>query len=378
MKPDSYAPISMVLKNLAGSIRISDEGVQAFLNAKDIEHPHSAKTTKFHRRFIDRYSSPRGYCDWQKAVRAFCKYITPKYIYENLRPYTVEDTGTIENRNASLWPYSGKIGMNLSIPMLTTAYFKKIPTYYITKEMAVALANTDVPPQGIPEKVIDSFFICLPINFLKDALGLDHLGLDCLLVTSRAGFSYGVKTAGRVFSYKTNITLAEEDDFHDLYFINCGKGALIGSGIDWAESLDLTNQVYFGGPGETTKPQKCANDFLFPGSAQIKIRNLIKNIILIYNYEKNYLQHDPSPNVISGKRHAGKRIKAEYPISWIGKNFRCKTVQSDKSSDQGSRRVFKSHWRRGHWHHYWAGAGRRQSVLRWVQPVYVRGLNMHS
>lgn len=378
MTSDYYSSISTVLKNLAGSIRISDEGVQAFLNSADIEHPHNAKTTKFHRRFIDRYSSPRGYCDWQKTVRAFCKYITPRYVFEHLRPCTVEDTGTIENRNAALWPYKGRIGMNLSIPMLTTAYFKKIPTYYITKEMAVALANTDVPPQGVPKKVIDSFFICLPVNFLKDTLELKHLGLDCFLITSNAGYKFGVTTANRVFGYKTEMTIVGKDDFYDLYFINCGKGALVGAGIDWSEPLDQTAEVYFNGPGQTTIPQKATTDFLFPGSAQIKMRNLIKNIILIYNYEKNYLQHEPFPNAISGKRHAGKRIKAKYPISWIGKNFKCKIVQSDQLSDQSSRRVFKSHWRRGHWHHYWAGAGRRQSVLRWVQPIYVRGLNLHS
>lgn len=299
-------------------------------------------------------------------------------MFENLKPYTVENTGTIENRNACLCPYKGRIGMNLSIPMLTTAYFKKIPTYYITKEMAVALVNTDVPPQGMPEKVIDSFFLCLPINFLKDTLGLEHLGLDCFLVTSRAGFKFGATTAARVFSYKTNLTLMKEDDFHDLYFINCGKGALVGSGIDWSEPLDQTAQVYFGGPGETTDPQKAASDFLFPGSAQRKIRNLIKNIILIYNYEKNYLQHEPSANTISGKRHNGKRIKAQYPISWIGKNFTCKTVKSEKSSDQGPKRIFKSHWRRGHWHHYWTGVGRKEKILKWVQPVYVKGINLHS
>ncbi len=378
MSESHSTTIRTVLKNLAGSLKITDAGVDSFINSAAIEFPRNTKTVKFYRRFVDRYSSPRGYCDWQKAVRAFCKYITPRYVYENLQPCTIEDTGTIENKNASLWPYKGKIGMNLSIPMLTTAYFKKIPTYYITKEMALALANTAVPPQGVPEKVIDSFFICLPINFLKDILGLEFLGLDCFLVTSKAGFKFGMTTADRVFSCKTNITIANEDDFHDLYFVNCGKGALVGAGIDWSEPLDRTAEVYYGGPGETTNPQKTTTDFLFPGSAQIKMRNLIKNIILIYNYEKNYLQHDSSPNTISGKRHAGKRVKAQYPISWIGKNFKCKTVQSDKLSDQSSKRVFKSHWRRGHWHHYWAGVGRKEKILKWVQPVYVKGVNLHS
>jgi hypothetical protein len=371
-------PIRTVLKNLAGSLKITDAGVDSFINSARVEFPQNTKTVKFYRRFVDRYSAPRGYCDWQKAIRAFCKYVTPRYVLHNLKPYTVKDTGTIENKNCCLCTEQGMHGMTIAVPMLTAAYFKKAPTYFISKKMAIALANTDVPAREVPQKVIDSFFICLPINFFKETLGLDHLGHDCLLIASNEGFRFGQSTANKVFAFESPQMVLEKKDMSDLYFINCGKGALCGSGIDWSEALEKTSPIYLGMPSKGVKAKELPDDRIFPGSAQLKVRNLIKNIILIYNYEKDFLQTDVCSRTIPGKRCKGKRIKAEYPISWIGKNFTRQTVVSGQSHDAGSRRIFKSHWRRGHWHHYWAGAGRKEKILKWVQPVYVKGINLHS
>ena len=265
----------------------------------------------------------------------------------------------------------GSYVLDRVVPMLTTAYFKKAPAFYITNEMATALANTEVPAQAEPQKVLDAFFIVLPEGFLEKVLGLNTESHDAFLVTSQAGMSYGVKTAEKAFSFMTrwvNIDKGNADP--SLHFALCGNGKYLSASTKWSDPPKTTNAqlINIGIP----KSQALADD------AQHKIANLLKNIILIYNYQPEHVSEEKTANKIYSKGFAGNTIKTKYPIRWIGKNFRCKTVQSDKPSDQSSRRVFKSHWRRGHWHHYWAGAGRRQSVLRWVQPVYVRGLNMHS
>jgi len=367
-----HESVDKALVNIAGRMRFSSHGVNAFVNSACIQYPQNTKTLKFYRRFKDKYSSPSKYCSWQKVVRSFSKYVAPGYIINNLDPFSKnEGAGFHRNCCFAVPEEGGSYVLDRVVPMLTTAYFKKAPAFYITNEMATALANTEVPAQAEPQKVLDAFFIVLPEGFLEKVLGLNTESHDAFLVTSQAGMSYGVKTAEKAFSFMTrwvNIDKGNADP--SLHFALCGNGKYLSASTKWSDPPKTTNAqlINIGIP----KSQALADD------AQHKIANLLKNIILIYNYQPEHVSEEKTANKIYSKGFAGNTIKTKYPIRWIGKNFRCKTVQSDKPSDQSSRRVFKSHWRRGHWHHYWAGAGRRQSVLRWVQPVYVRGLNMHS
>jgi len=372
MKNSSGNNIERALINIAGRMRFTPQGVNSFIHSACIEYPQNVKTLKFYRRFKDKYAAPLGYCSWQKIIRSFSKYVSPGYVVNNLEPFSLEDINTCQRNCCFAVPEEkGSYVLDRLVPMLTAAYFKKAPTLYIGKEMAIALANTDVPVQAEPEKVLDAFFVCLPENFFFEVLDIKLGSHDAFLVTSAAGMNYGISTSKKIFSYMTRyLSYNTVCNNPSLHFAICGNGKFMATSTSWSDSA------------ETCLPQVSSPDIpkdqLFTAEIQRKVSNLIKNIILIYNYQPEYVQVEKSSAIIQGKGFGGKTTKAEYPIRWVGKNFIRQFSTDQQSSNQSLKRIFKSHWRRGHWHHYWAGTGRKKQILKWVQPVYVKGVNLHS
>ena len=107
--------------------------------------------------------------------------------------------------------------------------------------------------------------------------------------------------------------------------------------------------------------------------------NIIKNIVLLHNYDQKRFKTEEKPRQqTAGTGFQVDSLKAQYPITWIGKNYKRQRAKQTPTDPSQTKRIFKSHWRKGHWHHFWAGQGRKQKILKWVQPVYVKGVNLHS
>lgn len=332
----------------------SSEGLDCFGHfARSCLMPENVKASKFYRRFKDRYVSPRGYKPWAQEIAKFAAFATPLY-YE---------TAFYAN-NGKIYPKGEQHGRFLG--SLAHSYFYKSPAFYISEEMAQALANTIVPPMEEPKKVIESFYLVLPETYQK-RLGMNNSSASTL-VFAQTGKAHrkGLELANRFFnvsienpSYEDHPSNPQNAGMHGFV-----SGADIKNGSLWVDYLNgFWDTEYETGGDDNGR----------------WLINILKNIILLHNYDQKRFKSEEKPREqTSGRGFRLDTIRAEYPITWVGKNYQRQKTARHPAGPQESKRVFKSHWRKGHWHHYWTGIGRRQSVLKWVQPVYVKGLNMHS
>lgn len=356
------------LLSMQGKMRFSKTGAHAFLNLLSQQLQNSCKATKFYRRFKDRYVSPEGFRSWQEAVLDFSKYTTPQYIIDNTQPahFNDRDAGSTGRTKGFKFRENTKVTLHNAMAMTTYAYFHKSPAIYISKEMGEALANTEIPVGFDPKIMLDSFFICLPQGFAENSLGLQSHGDVLLCQTANArlnGFRKLFDAFGLVCpDYEGHFY--SEIKPNTIVSFSCLKSTFVYSQHPWKPV----------GPNYLSGELKGNAD----DTSVERMSNLIRNAVLLYCNEKKYVSSDKKRRIIHQKGFAGQTITAQYPITWLGKNYqRNKTAQDPTDSDQ-PRRIFKSHWRKGHWHHYWAGVGRKEKILKWVQPVYVKGINLHS
>lgn len=317
----------------------------------------NVKASKFYRRFKDRYISPAGFEGWEKSIAQFAAAATPLAFDTQL----VADTRV----GGEIYPKRESYGQYLGA--MAHAYFYKPPAFFISHDMAEALANTIVPPMQEPEKVLDSFFLVLPQGFATQ-MGLTGQHSKMSLVLAHTGTAHykGYKIIEKLFNVAIERPTAENHPCNK-------KNAAIHSHIVQANIAQASLDIHYS-PGYWDTQMETG------GVDNTRwLVNILKNIVLLHNYEKKRFATEQAPRTSSlGRGFRLDSIKAEYPITWIGKNYQQqRTAQDPKGSDQ-PKRVFKSHWRKGHWHHYWTGVGRKEKILKWVQPVYVKGINLHS
>lgn len=356
------------LLNLQGKMRFTKTGAHAFLNLLSQRLQSSCKGTKFYRRFKDRYVAPEGFCSWQEAMLDFSKYTTPQYIVENTERISFDAVGIGLNKRSKGFRFrkNTKVTLHNAMAMTTYAYFHKSPAIYISKEMCKALANTEVPADLEPKIMLDSFFICLPKGFAKDDLGLGDHGNVLLCQTANARFSgfeklfnaFGLLCPGSRGQFYIDI------EPNTIVSFACLKNTFVYSQHPWKP----VGPNHIGGDLKDR-----AND-----TSVDRLSNLIRNAVLLYCNEKKYVSIDKKRSIIHQKGFAGRAITSQYPITWLGKNYQRQRTKQDPLDIGQPKRIFKSHWRKGHWHHYWTGIGREKSVLKWVQPTYIKGVNLHS
>tara|TARA_R110002012_G_scaffold253083_1_gene432048 strand:- start:651 stop:1754 length:1104 start_codon:yes stop_codon:yes gene_type:complete len=353
---------------LQGKMRFSKTGAHAFLNLLSQQLQSSCKGTKFYRRFKDRYVAPEGFRSWQEAMLDFSKYTTPQYIIENTQPVSLNAAGIGLSEGAKGFRFreNTKVTLHNAVAMTAYAYFHKSPAIYIGGEMCKALANTEVLAGLEPEIMLDSFFICLPKGFAENYLGLKGHGDVLLCQTANARLS-GFKKLFNAFGL---ICPDYEGQFYPdvksntIVSFSCLKSAFIYSQHPWKP----VGSNYLGGDLKNN-----AND-----TSVDRLSNLIRNAVLLYCNEKKYVFNDKKRRIIHQKGFAGQTITAQYPITWLGKNYQLKRTAQNSIDLEQPKRLFKSHWRKGHWHHYWTGTGREEKILKWVQPTYIKGVNLHS
>ena len=356
------------LLSLQGKMRFSKTGAHAFLNLLSQQLRSSCKATKFYRRFKDRYVSPEGFRSWQEAVLDLSKYTTPQYIVSNTQPveFNSKDAG-LSGRSAGFkFRNNTKVTLHNAMAMTTYAYFHKSPAIYITEEMCKALADTEIPVGFEPEIMLDSFFICLPEGFAENYLGLANHGDVLLCQTANArlnGFRKLFDAFGLVCPDDEGHFYSEVQS-NTIVSFSCLKSAFVFSQHPWKPV----------GPNYLSGEAKGDTD----DTNVDRMSNLIRNAVLLYCNEKKYISSDKKRRIIHQKGFAGQTITAQYPITWLGENYQRQRAAEDPADPDQPKRIFKSHWRKGHWHHYWAGVGRKEKILKWVQPVYVKGINLHS
>ena len=346
--------VSEFLRSKEYRFPFSDEGLDCFEHfARGCLMPENVKASKFYRRFKDRYVSPKGYSPWSKEMAKFASFATPLFFETQF--YGLE--GNL---------YSSHYGCGRFLGSIVHSYLYKSPAFYISEDMVEALANTVVPAMEEPEKVIESFYLVLPEKY-RDRLGYDSQKVSPVVLAHTGAAHYeGLQIANRFF----NVGIANPSfDEHPFNPKNAGMhahvvGADVENGALWVD--------YCSGHWDTEYKTGGENNGKW-------LINVIKNIVLLHNYDPKRFKAEEKPRQeTSGKGFRVDSIRAEYPITWVGKNYQRQRTAQDPTDPDQPKRIFKSHWRKGHWHHYWAGVGRKEKILKWVQPVYVKGVNLHS
>jgi len=329
------------------------EGLKCFEHFSRSSLHESVKASKFYRRFKDRYLSPNGYNAWSQEVQKFACFGSPRFLEHNF----FEKDGSIFPKNPDCGRFIGST---------IYSYFFKPPTFYISKDMVNALANTVVPAMAEPEKVIDSFYLVLPGAYMNTTEEGRAWQSTVLLAQTGEAHYKGLKIGNRLFN------LAIENPSpgqHPLNNKNAGMH-LFAADVNYRkEALYFHYQEGFWDteyrPGG--------------GKGTAWLINIVKNIVLLHNYDRKRFDTEQKPRQqTAGRGFQVDSLKAQYPITWIGKNYKRKRAKQDPTNSDQPKRIFKSHWRKGHWHRYWAGQGRKEEILKWVQPVYVKGVNLHS
>ena len=252
-------------------------------------------------------------------------------------------------------------------PALNTNYLllemlkKQPPTYYLTEELIEAACNTSVPAisgHEIPFEYLNIFTpdgLCIVVNImpicechntddlpgqLQEAAGkrgvlVDTDGVE-LMITAviLADFQ---KDKGYAYTELNLFPSSCEDK--DLIFCSV-------STVGYARDYD--------------------DQILYRDKTVGQITRLIANAIMLINYQPSLITTQSSSS--SGVGFSKKSSNEPMPVRWLGKTFSNDRTRSRSTGGHASPR---SHWRRGHWHGYRCGEGRKVLKRKWIQPVYV-------
>lgn len=311
------------------------------------------KKGKVYRHFSDKYVSPKGFAPWNETVSLFALTSDPVILQRVCSSHNARDVQ----------------------PMVDCAYATNMagaldaPAVYIERNLAEAIIYTDVSPMERPNKVLPAFFICLPRKLLYDD---DNLEIYSVLVIENAAYMIGAATMANVPKEQADKAWNEakkDNQLTDLRIFAINKhGAVITAPSSWSKSTlvdDADRQnVYFDYIHNNEIQQ---HDFL---NTLAKLRRLVKNVILIYNYQRDLIK---DVQVTVGKgfyRRRTNKTRSPLPATVLGQGFVVREVRAS-SSDKNTKIRVRPHWRKGHWHTTLCGAGRTERRLKWFQPVYV-------
>lgn len=308
------------------------------------------KKGKIYNVLSDKYVSPKDFTPWNETILPFATAGDPKVL-----KCIVEQADTTGLTAAINCGHAANIAGALDAPAV-----------YVERALAEAVLHTDVSAMERPHTVLPVFFICLPCGLLYDDEGLN---ITSLLVVENLAFIEMSATFHR-------ISKERKDELYEyakkaghlkhlrIFAIN-KRGSVITTDTGWDEDtivsdVDVDNIPHSG-------PQFNKDMFL---GVLTKIRRVVKNVILIYNYQRDLVEH---VTVTSGKGFSLRpqsKTRSPLPTTLLGKGFLAKKTRTAVIGAKAGIRL-RSHWRKGHWHTVLTGAGRKERKLRWFQPVYV-------
>lgn len=309
-----------------------------------------AKQGKIYKALSNKYVSPKGFTPWNDTAFLFSL------------------AGDVEAVN-----FISK-GENIKdvAAMIDCAHAANIagafdaPAVYVEPSLAEAVLYTDVNAMERPHTVLPVFFICLPCGFLYDEDGVE---ITSILVVENFTFlaaSAALSNMPEDRKKKVFTAAKEAGQLRDLriFTVNTG-GAITTASTGWDEAtvvddaqLDTINYPV---PGGNIKA------FM---SVLTKIRRVVKNVILIYNYQKDLVEEVVVSKGTGFGKHRSSKPRVSLPTTVLGRNFLTMRTRTSLATKKSEIRV-RPHWRKGHWHTVLTGAGRKERRLRWFQPVYV-------
>lgn len=298
----------------------------------------SSVSTEEHE-FIDRYQAPTGYLPWNHFAKTI---IAQKHHYDKDDPW-----------------------------------FKNVlqaPAYYLTDELYQSLTNTDIKITSTPNLVNHSFFVFTSLDAgdgPEDCIAYTHVVCNYVSpedeVDGRPRMNFKADVACSSLHWK-GLELTESG----VSIGQIDKSYRYDFSFNWNEINNQGKGGTFHTNGHQVKDICCpkCTDNIFNNQV-----SLIANLILLMNVQPDYITREKSVQSSRGRgfKQSTKETKVRT-INWIGKGFtrRITTEYSPASGDNPKRSVC-SHWRRGHWRTVRQGPGRKQTKMKWIQPVFVIG-----
>ena len=105
-------------------------------------------------------------------------------------------------------------------------------------------------------------------------------------------------------------------------------------------------------------------------SMRVMAAKLVVNALLIMQYQPELVTVESSCHGRgAGFGSAANKAAANYfPTRWLGKSYQRKQSNSPHAGSHASPRA---HWRKGHWHNFRYGPGRKELKLKWIEPIFV-------
>ena len=299
------------------------------------------KESRFWRNMHWKYKSPSGYVEWKDLVFGFSTVSS----FEHL-------TGSFYARDSN--------GLECNL-CLQAASFVDAPAVYLRRELGEALLATDIEAMESPNKVLDALFVVLPKGLLK---GDQNEPIDCLLIVNEELFTPFLLAAQKRFVGMKLGTTSSGNGLRVFGMDALATGMLFQSAAPWSQPTTETSR-------NRDNRYAVISDYDTFDEVCKKMMRIAKNIILLYNHERHLVKEESSPSFMPVKERK-LSDKRPFPVTWLGSDFKAKRAvhESDKVFNETARSV-RAHWRKGHWHRYWRGEGRKKQITRWVQPVYV-------
>ena len=240
---------------------------------------------------------------------------------------------------------------------------KKAPAYYLTDEIINAACNTNVPEisgKEIPFNNLNLFTpdgLCMAVNIVStcECYNTEHLPAQLQEAADKSGVQ--IDTAG----VEVMITAVIFADYHKYQ-------GYATTELNLFPSSRKDKDLIFCSKNRIGYARDYDNCKIHRDMTVGQLTRLIANTIMLINYQPSLVtaQRSNSPGLGFNKKSSDEPM----PVRWLGKNFSNSKTRSSTPSG-GTHASPRAHWRRGHWHGYRYGEGRKTLKRKWVQPVYV-------
>ena len=235
------------------------------------------------------------------------------------------------------------------------------PTYYLTDEITEAAENTKIPSvesDEVPFRFLniftsDGITAVVKIQSMSDMHGLTQERYRWDDSAKKARILFNALDAQVTFSCVIFAKDNEVDGFRQLLL------DLVPPSGENKDTLCATPHS-FGYAGDYAEKDQYTRRSLK------EIAQLIVNAVLLIKHQPSLITVEKSATSALG--FSSKPSNEPMPVRWLGKTFSNDRTRSRSTGGHASPR---SHWRRGHWHGYRCGEGRKVLKRKWIQPVYV-------
>ena len=348
-----------------------------------------SKDSRFCQKHFGKYVSPKGYSNWNQYIERYA--------------LTTSRQG-IEKMAQMHHPLSTDAAFML---LLNSKVCSDLPAVYLTKELGAALSMTKVQSMPVQKMPYEAFIIMVPEGML---IGDEGEKINGILCTSsehignmmKAVIEFNNKVPEECLDKTRKAIFDRVTEYQEFEEFMDEKAGIFAFGLSWDECTLFHCWQSWRLPTEDLKiPSDLEEQFEVADSCSdlmtaeevegwkewiagkhafsanctdvtTQMMQICKNVIMIYNYKQSLVTtQNFTPSGKGFKREAGQR--KSLPITWLGEDFRFQTVPSTFQGSTGKKDGSSptAHWRRGHWHTFLYGKGKKERKIQWVEPVYV-------